>query len=98
MATFAFGPVPDEPLLLGKRRNVTSSNPSRATNPAARRPRNQCLCHRAGARRGGTATVGMLLLLPRLSERHPTPHRAPKNYAMNTLELTSDPLARSAQI
>src|SRR5438094_10239254 len=57
MATFAFGPVPDESRLFGKRRNVISSNASRTTNPAARRPRNQCLYQCTSGTRGATATL-----------------------------------------
>src|SRR5438046_10437365 len=71
MATFAFGPVPEEPALLGKRRNVTSSSASRTANPAATRPGNQCLYQCASAMRGGPATFRMLLLIPRLRVRLP---------------------------
>src|SRR5207249_910232 len=41
MATFAFGPVPEEATLLGKRRNVSSSSPSTTPKPAASKARNQ---------------------------------------------------------
>src|SRR5437879_4167788 len=41
MATFAFGPVPEEATLLGKRRKVNSSSPSTTPKPAASKARNQ---------------------------------------------------------
>src|SRR5438309_11716017 len=78
MATFAFGPVPEEATLLGKRQNVNSSSPSTTPNPAASKARNQ-RCGPASEDRCTAALSGRGEIIERLifpdeleATRHPS--------------------------